>query len=331
LERKYSRKPERISLDFIASILLQQRPGIAAAALSIAGLLGAPSSPAQELSDAALQKRANAILTLMGFSLTPDVTTGALSISDQSTGNPYFRQTSIAGGGRVSTELPLYLEGTLAYGRYDPTFASGEAAAPISVKWDSLMATGGVGWDFPIARELMLRPIFNFSLGRVESAAMVSAEQAPSSRDAFEFLSNGRLNAFGLGGSLMLDYERYRSEDEIDAELRYSYVNLQSFDSSSAVEGHANAQTLSFWSRYRAPTRFILLERPLRYVLEYAYTSFLGDLEGVLGFDDVHSFGLGLELDTGTYDVYVTRTRLLVRYKIGNNVTGWALGLAVSF
>jgi hypothetical protein len=296
----------------------------------VACLLAAPPLLAQAVSDAELQKRANAVLTLMGFSLTPDVTTGALAISDQSTGNPYFRQTSIAGGGRVSRNVPLYLEGTLAYGRYDPTFASGEAA-PISVKWDSLMATGGVGWDFPIARELVLRPIFNFSLGRVESEAMVSAEQAPSSRQALEFLRNGRLNAFGLGGSLMLDYERYRPESEIDAELRYSYINLQSFDSSSAVEGHANAQTLSFWSRYRAPTRFILLERPLRYVLEYAYTSFLGDLEGVLGFDDVHSFGLGLELDTGNYDVYVTRTRLLVRYKIGNNVTGWALGLAVSF
>jgi hypothetical protein len=57
----------------------------------------------------------------------------------------------------------------------------------------------------------------------------------------------------------------------------------------------------------------------------------LADLRGVLGFDDVHSFGTGLELDSSNHDVYVTRTRLLVRYKIGNNVTGWALGLAVSF
>ena len=331
LERKYSRKPERISLDFIASILLQHRPGIAASALGIAGLLGAPPLSAQEVSDALLQKRANAILTLMGFSLTPDVTTGALSISDQSTGNPYFRQTSISGGGRVSSDVPLYLEGTLAYGRYDPTFASSDVPATISAKWDSLLGTGGVGWDFPIARELALRPILNFSLGRVDSAAMVTATPGASSRSAFEFLTSGRLNAFGLGGSLMLDYERYRPQNEIDAELRYTYVNLQSFDSSQAVEGHANAQTFSFWSRYRAPTGFILLERPLRYVLEYAYTSFLGDLEGVLGFDDVHSFGLGLELDSSKYDVYVTRTRLLVRYKIGNNVTGYAVGLAVSF
>ena len=305
---------------------------MAVRALGIACLLA--SAPLQaQVSDADLQRRANAILTLMGFSLTPDVTTGALSISNQSTGDPYFHQTSISGGGRASKNVPLYLEGTLAYGRYDPTFAAAGGPAAIPVKWDSRLATGGVGWDFPLAKELVLRPIFNLSLGRVESEGVVApaAAQAASSRDALDFLGNGRLNAFGVGGSVMLDYERYRAENEVDLELRYSYINLQSFDSSQAVEGHANAQTFSLWSRYRAPTRFTALERPVRYVLEYAYTSFLGDLEGVLGFDDVHSFGAGLELDTSNYDVYVTRTRLLARYKIGNNVTGWALGLAVSF
>jgi hypothetical protein len=43
----------------------------------------------------------------------------------------------------------------------------------------------------------------------------------------------------------------------------------------------------------------------------------------------VHSFGL--ELDSSKYDIHVTRTRLLARYKVGNNVTGWALSLGVSF
>jgi hypothetical protein len=302
-------------------------------ALCIAWFLLAAAAPlrAQEVTDAELQKRANAILTLMGFSLTPDVTTGALSFSDQSTGDPYFRQTSISGGGRVSSTVPLYLEGTLAYGRYDPTFAAAGAQAAIPVKWDSLLATGGIGWDFPLAKELTLRPIFNFSLGRVESeGAVAGASTSASSRDALEFLGNGQLNAFGVGASLMLDYERYRPGNEVDLELRYTYINLQSFDSSQSVEGHANAQTLSLWSRYRAPTGFMLLERPLRYVLEYAYTTFLGDLKGVL-FDDLHSFGAGLELDSSNYDVYVTRTRLLLRYKIGNNVTGWAVGLGFSF
>jgi hypothetical protein len=332
-ERKYSRNPARMSLDFTMAFYCTAKMGrdFMTRALCIACLLLAAAAPlrAQGPSDAELQKRANAILTLMGFSLTPDVTTGALSISEQSTGDPYFRQTSISGGGRASKTVPLYLEGTLAYGRYNPNFAAGGGQAPIPVKWESLLATGGVGWDFAMAKQLWLRPIFNFSLGRVESEGATAG--LAGNRDALDFLGGGRLNAFGLGASLMLDYERYRPENEVDVEVRYSYINLQSFDSSQSVEGRANAQTFSVWSRYRAPTGRALLERPLRYVLEYAYTGFLGDLRGVLGFDRLHSFGAGLELDTSNYEVYVARTRLLVRYKVGDNVTGWALGLAVSF
>jgi Autotransporter beta-domain len=282
-----------------------------------------------------VQERANGVLALMGFTLTPDVTTGSISIQDESAANPDFRQTSLGGGFTMSKSFPLYLEGTVAYGRYDPTFVAsdGQVERPIPVKWNSLSATGGVGWDFPLTAEWTLRPIFNFSFGRVSSDGAVAASIAESRGSAadFEFLANGTLRAVGLGGSLMLDYERYRPENEIDVELRYTNIYLQSYDSSEAVEGHASAQTLALWSRWRAPTGVILLERPLRYVLEYAYTRFLGDLEGVLGFDQLHSFGLGLELDSSKYDIIVTRTRLLVRYKVGDNAEGWALGLAVSF
>jgi len=287
----------------------------------------------QAVSDADLQKRANGILTLMGFAVTPDVTTGSLSLTDQTAGNPYFRQTSLSGGGTLKS-MPLYLEGTLGYGRYDPSFAtSDDPNAPrISVKWNSLLGTGGVGWDFPVAQDLVLRPIFNVSLGRIESQGSVApAAPAPGTRSTFDFLGNGRLNAYGVGGSLMLDYERYRPENEIDVELRYSNIYLQSFDSSQSVKGAADAQTLSLWSRYRAPTGLTALDRPVRYVLEYARTRFLGDLEGALGFYYVNSFGAGLELDSSARDVFVTRTRLMVRYKVGNNVTGWAVGLAVGF
>src|SRR6476646_6343931 len=174
-------------------------------------ILAAGSSFAQTVSDADLQKRANAVLTLMGFDVTPDVTTGSLAISDQSAGNPYFRQTSISGGGTL-TGRRLYLEGTLAYGRYDPTFAESEGGATqsIQVSWDSVLATGGVGWDFPLARNLVIRPIFNLSLGRVESESTGAPPPAGSRTPGF--LNHGHLNAAGVGGSVMLDYERYGPE-----------------------------------------------------------------------------------------------------------------------
>jgi hypothetical protein len=275
-----------------------------------------------------LQKLANAVLAVMGFTVTPDVTTGSLSIVNQATGNPHFKQASVGGGFTISRSFPLYLEGTAAYAQYDPTFVA-RVDEPVHVNWESVSLGGGVGWDFPLAAAgWTLRPIFNLSLGRVTSSG---AQVAPEDGADSVFLRDGELNALGIGGSIMLDYERYRPENEVDLELRYSNIYLQSYDSSVAVEGHASAQSISAWARWRAPTGMNAFELPVRYVLEYAYTRFLGDLEGVLGFEDIHSFGIGLELDSSKRDTVVTRTRLLARYRVGNNVDGWALGLAVSF
>jgi hypothetical protein len=130
----------------------------------------------------------------------------------------------------------------------------------------------------------------------------------------------------------MLDYERYRPNGEVDVELRYTYINLNSTSNSSeAVQGSSDAQSASLWMRWRAPTRMSALNRPVRYVLEAARTEFLGDLRGVLGFTALNSLGVGLELDSSAHDIIITRTRLVVRYQFGGNVEGASIGMAVSF
>ncbi|HEU0289239.1 MAG TPA: hypothetical protein VFR39_00525, partial [Burkholderiales bacterium] len=187
--------------------------------------------------------------------------------------------------------------------------------------------------DYLIAKDLVFRPIFNFSLGRVASdgaAAQTIIENNGGSGE-LAFLSNGKLKARGLGGTLMLDYERFRPEGDIDIELRYTDIELRSFDSAEAVSGSASAESLNLWARYRMPTGIMMLERPLRYVFEYAYTRFFGDLDGALGFNNLHSIGVGIELDTSKYDMVVSRARLVVRGKRGDNVSGYSVGLAVSF
>ena len=298
--------------------------------------LGAVSGAAEtSVIGANLQKTANGVLALMGYSLTPDVTTGSLSFTNAESGDPGFQMSALGGGFTISKGFPLYLEGTVAYSRYDPTFvvSDGTDERSIPVKWNSLSGTVGIGWDFPVAKELVLRPMMNFSLGRVSSDLAIGQAlvEIKTGKD-LEFLDDGHLDALGLGGSLMLDYERYRPENEIDVELRYTYIHLQSINSSSeAVEGHADSQSLSLWSRWRAPTGLIALQRPIRYVLEFSHTQFIGELRGALGFDYLTSLGTGLELDSSAYSVIITRTRLLGRYKFGDNVRGWSIGLAVSF
>lgn len=282
-----------------------------------------------------LKQRADAVLGLMSFTLTPDVTTGSLSLSNAPTDNPDVATTTLGGGFTLSQDFPLYLEGTAGYSRYDPTFlaSDGQAERPIPTKWNSLSLTGGIGWDFPVASELKFRPIFNFSLGQVVSDSAVAGSVLERKADVdLNFLHHGTLEVYGLGGSLMLDYEHYRQEHEIDVELRYTNIQLKSFsDAPAAVQGTSDAQSVSLWSRWRAPTGFTALQKPVRYVLEAARTEYLADMRGALGFNALNSLGVGLELDSSAHDIIVTRTRLLFRYQFGDHVEGTSVGLAVSF
>ncbi|CAB3838142.1 hypothetical protein LMG26858_01054 [Achromobacter anxifer] len=307
------------------------------AALACAAAVPAQAQQGLRLSKDDLQKRANGVLAIMSYSIVPDITTSALSIGTGTgsvSGSSEFSMSQLGGGDTISKSVPIYLEGVLAWSRYDPTFVAtqGAESRTIPTKWNSVSATGGIGWDFKLTDELKLRPIFNFALGNVTSDLRAASWYVgrQTGKD-INFLDKGSLNAYGLGGSLMLDYEHYRPGYEVDVELRYSDLRLQSFDSSAAVQGHATAQSANLWARYRAPTGFVMLQRPLRYVLELTHSEFLGDQRGILGFDRLTSVGAGLELDSSAYNVIITRTRLVGRYVFGNNVSGFSVGLAVSF
>ena len=307
------------------------------ALLACAAAAPALAQQGLRLSKDDLQKRANGVLAIMSFSIVPDITTSALNIgagTGSVSGSSEFSMSQLGGGDTISKSVPIYLEGVLAWSRYDPTFVAtqGAESRTVPTKWNSVSATGGIGWDFKLTDELKLRPIFNFALGNVTSDLRAASWYVgrQTGKD-IDFLDKGSLNAYGLGGSLMLDYKHYRPGYEVDVELRYSDLRLQSFDSSTAVQGHATAQSANLWARYRAPTGFVMLQRPLRYVLELTHSEFLGDQRGILGFDRLTSVGAGLELDSSAYNMIITRTRLVGRYVFGNNVSGFSVGLAVSF
>jgi hypothetical protein len=159
-------------------------------------------------------------------------------------------------------------------------------------------------------------------LGTMASDVRIGSRLIEHKRDAdFKFLDGGRLNAYGLGGSLMLDYELFSKEQDIDVELRYSGMSLQTFGSTpEAVSGQSSAENLGLYLRRRAPiSDWTLLKSPVRYVLEGAHTEYLGDQRGQLGFNGLSSLGVGLELDSSQYPVFISRTRLVARYMFGDN------------
>jgi hypothetical protein len=282
-----------------------------------------------------LQKRVNGALAMMQYSVAPDVTTSSLSVSSGQGDSSAVFMTQLGGGFTWARSFPLYLEGNAAYSRYDPRFiiSNGTEQRPVPLQYNTLVGSVGIGWDFPIAPELVLRPIANFTLGRVVSDLSVAGSYLEGETgQEVEFLRHGQLNSVGYGGSLMLDYEHYRETHEIDAEVRLTDIYMQSYGGTSeAVQGSALAQTLSLWTRWRAPTGLRSQDRPVRYVLEYAFTHYFGPDGDMLGFNNLNSVGAGLELDTSAWGKIATRWRLIGRYRFGQGVSGWGIGLGISF
>jgi hypothetical protein len=308
-----------------------------AAALAFGLLLGASPATGQDFTvlGTSIQERVNGALAMMQYCVSPDVTTSSLSIDSGEAGIDTVYMTQLGGGFTWSKSFPLYLEGNAAYSRYDPAFiiSDGTETRSVPLQWNSVVGTVGIGWDFPIAKELVLRPIANFTLGHVESDISLAGRLIEGETgQEVEFTKNGRLNSVGYGGSLMLDYEHHRESYEIDVEVRLTDIYMQSYgDTSEAVEGSALAQSLGIWTRWRAPTGLRTLDRPVRYVLEYAFTHYFGPDGDMLGFNNLNSIGAGIELDTGAFDRWVTRWRLMGRYRFGQNVTGWGVSLGISF
>jgi hypothetical protein len=314
-----------------------------ALALAIACALAAARAGAQpsnpfEVIGGDVQTRANAVLTLMAFSVAPDVTAGSVTINSARTDNPNVTLVQFGSGFTVADSFPLYMEGFLGFNRYDPTFvaSNGQEERKIPTKWNTFTGTGGLGWDFgvPFVSDLKLRPIFNFSLGHVASDSAIAGRLIQFRTDrVLHFLNNGRLNAYGLGGSAVLEYTRYREAYEIETNVRYTNILLQSFgDSSDAVKGSSDAATVSFWLRWRQPIPGLAaLRKPVRYVIELANTTYLGDEAGVLGFNYLSSIGVGPELDISAINLIFPRVRFIVRYLVGQDVMGVSGGISADW
>jgi hypothetical protein len=305
--------------------------------LLISLLLGANAMADEE---SLVQQRANAVVSLMTFTVVPDITASNINIGSGTNQSAALNMTQV-GGATMSDNVPIYLEGTLGFSRYDPQFvvSNGSETRTLPTKWNSFTAAGGIGWDLHLHQDRhggnwVLRPIGNVTLGTVASDLRVGNWLLGQyTGKNLDFLDGGRLDVYGLGGALMLDYELFSPTQDIDAELRYSYQHLQSFGGTSAsVTGQANAENLGLYLRRRAPIGDLtLLDRPLRYVMEGARTEYLGEQRGLLGFNSLNSLGLGIELDSSKYDIIVTRTRLVARYMFSHNTSGYGVGLAMSF
>ncbi len=280
------------------------------------------------------------MLRIIGYSTMPGSAASNIEISNSATGNPALQMAQLGDGFTWSDSFPLYLEGFIGAARYDPTFVfqDGNQTQPISVKWNSIAANGGIGWDFKIADHWVLRPIVTVSLGYIASDAHLFGLLLKDRTNIdIKFLHTGTMNSAGGGGSMVLGYYIREPRREIDVEFRGTSSFLTNWGHSAAtVKGHANVEAVSGWERYRWPTGLELFGRPIRYVVQSQQTQFIGPESKELGFNSLFSVGGGLETDPGglkigAFGLYVERVRVTANYYFGPNVSGWSVGLGISF
>lgn len=293
----------------------------------------------QSIFGPSLQRTANSALAVMGYATVPDGTASDLSISQGQDSTGLF-MGQLGTGFTLSESVPLYLEGFLGYSRYDPLFVAtlGEQSTRLPIRWNSVSTTIGIGWSFPITDRLQFRPILNGSLGYLGSDLAVAGNVLEYLTGVdIKLLDRGQLLAAGLGGAAVLAWYDYRPDWEFEAELRYSRMQLQSIPGTTdGLTYRAENGAIGLWTRYRWPTGREAFGRPVRYVLEGLHSQFLYDQRGALGFNSLTKLGGGLELDMGRQEIgaaglYLQRVRLMGRIVFGEDVSGYSVGLGMSF
>jgi hypothetical protein len=329
---------------------------ILAGCLFAAVLAAAPAraQPSQDSLDALLDRvdairaqlrsRGPGVLGLMGYNMTPDGSTNALQVNrttaNSDDGSSLLTLGQMGAGFTLSESFPLWMEGYLGYARYDPRAVfTGLPPRETPLRWNNVAVTIGIGYDIRLAEYLWLRPIFNASLGYAASDASLLGDFLAwrTGRD-IPVLADQHAWVGGIGGSLMLAYYDYQPHRDIDVELRYTQLELQTLgDTTRAARGRSNAKTLGLWARYRWPTGYEAFGRPIRWMLDGSASYYLGEQEETLGFSWSVKLGGGIEVDLGRYEVgamgiNLSRVRLVARYFYGDgNITGTSIGIGMSF
>jgi len=292
-----------------------------------------------------LRVRRGGVLGLFGYNVVPDGAANALSITRgtkfSTDGSTALTLGQLGFGYSISDSFPLYLENYLGYARYDPRIyiAGGSQEQRVPMHWNNVAITLGVGWGFQLSEYWSLTPILNGAAGYAASDLSLfgSFINWRTGRD-ISALTNQNINVRGLGGSLLLGYADFRPERDIEFQVRYTQIHLESFgDTPRGIGGTSIARTLGFWGRYRAPLGVEAFGRPLRWVSDNSVSLYLGDQREALGFAWSVKVGAGIEFDIGRHEasafgLTVSRVRLMGYYFYGDGgITGTSIGIGISF
>jgi hypothetical protein len=342
--RAHASSPRRATVGVVL-LALAGIPSGPSAAQSLAAAEAFPGVLAGRLEslDLADRRLGSGVLGLMGYTMIPDGSANAVQVNRSSVGpgSTALTFSQFGFGFTVSEAFPLFLEIYAGYARYNPLlYQRGSDAAALPVRWNNFTGTLGIGYDIALAENLWLRPIFNVAGGYAAGDRTILAELlqlGPGRGTAAAALEGEHVSAHALGGALTLAYYDYRPTRDIELELRFTQLEIETFGDTPAIaEARSTARTLGLWTRYRWPTGTEAFGRPMRWVLDGSASWYLGDQREALGFDWSVKVGGGIEFDTGRWEfgafgINMERVRFIGRYFLGDNgVTGVSFGIGMS-
>ena len=233
----------------------------------------------------------------------------------------------------------IYVEGVLGYGKSSQS--AGDIyfgmipglETSVDADWTTFGGLVGVGPEFKAMEgRLTIAPILNGGAAYIKSDADYGGPGAVASAAIFDRLA---FNWDGWtsegGGALRIDWvQPFWKVYELEMVGRYDIRWTQTFDTdSSAQDFSSRFQLLTLHSAVVGPTGVALWNRTLYWRALAGYRHFFED--SLFDVHDIVLLGAGLEYDIT--DVLPFRTRLAVKGGVilGEDISGYTVGLGLSF
>ncbi|MFK7790267.1 MAG: hypothetical protein AB8C95_12340 [Phycisphaeraceae bacterium] len=230
----------------------------------------------------------------------------------------------------------LYLEGALGYAKaedrvadlYNGAFPA--AATSVNAEWTTYTALGGAGVTFEIAEGLTFTPIVNMGIANLQSDADfggIGSAFTAALTDGIVFNWDAWLISYGVAGRT--DYIVPITE-EISLELiaRYDIRWSETISTDNAAQDFATtSQILTLRADLTGPTHMTLLNRPIDWRATLGYRNMIeGDF-----YDTHHIVQIGGALELSNDLPLVSTLALSGAIFVGDDITGWSVGLQVGF
>ena len=157
----------------------------------------------------------------------------------------------------------------------------------IDAKWRTYGGSLGIGAEIPLSNNLLLVPIVDAGLARIESDAdyhgVLSNVFLKPALDGLVF--NWDADAWVIGAALGVSYRRAWNSVDLDVQSSLTYNYIKSYDSSSdLIEFDSQMTTFDINVDAVVPTGKSIAAYPIALVGTVGYTSFLGPNRDELGF-----------------------------------------------